>query len=98
MSATQISGYQVLDGSIRDADIASDAAISQSKISGLTTSLSGKQDTLVSGTNIKTVGGSSLLGSGDIAVSANESFTSFTSVASINLSAASWFNRFSLGG
>jgi hypothetical protein len=33
-----------------------------------TSALSGKQATLVSGTNIKTVGGSSLLGSGDISV------------------------------
>lgn len=32
------------------------------------TGLSGKQDTLVSGTNIKTVGGMSLLGSGDISI------------------------------
>lgn len=31
------------------------------------TALSGKQETLVSGTNIKTVGGNTLLGSGDIA-------------------------------
>lgn len=31
------------------------------------TALSGKQDTLVSGTNIKTVGGTSLLGSGNVA-------------------------------
>lgn len=30
--------------------------------------LSGKQDTLVSGTNIKTIGGTSLLGSGNIAL------------------------------
>lgn len=34
--------------------------------SSVDTKLAGKQDTLVSGTNIKTVGGQSLLGSGDI--------------------------------
>lgn len=38
---------------------------------GVQTALAGKQDTLVSGTNIKTVGGNSLLGSGDISVGVN---------------------------
>ena len=38
----------------------------QSDITGLGTALAGKQATLVSGTNIKTVGGQSLLGSGDV--------------------------------
>lgn len=37
-------------------------------ITGLQTALDGKQDTLVSGTNIKTIGGQSILGSGDLAV------------------------------
>ena len=36
--------------------------------SKLKTLLNGKQDTLVSGTNIKTVGGTSLLGNGNIAL------------------------------
>lgn len=36
----------------------------------LDTALNGKQDTLVSGTNIKTVNGNSLLGSGDLAIAA----------------------------
>jgi hypothetical protein len=36
---------------------------------GLQTALDAKQASLVSGTNIKTVNGESLLGSGDIAVS-----------------------------
>lgn len=35
----------------------------------LQTALNGKQDDLVSGTNIKTVNGSSILGSGDLVVS-----------------------------
>lgn len=39
-----------------------------SALSTINASLAGKQDTLVSGTNIKTVGGVSLLGSGDIDV------------------------------
>lgn len=38
-------------------------------ISGIQTTLAGKQNTLVSGTNIKTINGSSLLGSGDITIS-----------------------------
>jgi hypothetical protein len=40
----------------------------QSKITGLVTDLNGKQNTLVSGTNIKTLNGDSLLGSGDVSL------------------------------
>lgn len=40
------------------------------------TAIAGKQDTLVSGTNIKTVGGQSLLGSGDVDVGGGLYFTS----------------------
>lgn len=40
----------------------------QAQISALITSVAGKQDTLVSGTNIKTINGSSVLGSGDLVV------------------------------
>jgi hypothetical protein len=36
-------------------------------ISTTVTDISGKQNTLVSGTNIKTINGNSVLGSGDIA-------------------------------
>ena len=49
------------------------AALSHSHIiadtTGLQTALDGKQATLVSGTNIKTVNSTSLLGSGDIVIS-----------------------------
>jgi hypothetical protein len=45
--------------------------------SAIQTQLDGKQATLVSGTNIKTVGGQSLLGSGDITVGAPDSGYSF---------------------
>jgi hypothetical protein len=41
----------------------------ESEVTNLVTDLSGKQATLVSGTNIKTVNGNSLLGSGDLAIS-----------------------------
>lgn len=37
-------------------------------VTGLQTALDGKQDALVSGTNIKTINGESLLGSGDLSV------------------------------
>ena len=42
---------------------------SQADISGLSTDLANKQATLVSGTNIKTINGSSILGSGDLVIS-----------------------------
>jgi len=42
----------------------------QSEITNLTTDLAGKQATLVSGTNIKTINGTTVLGSGDIVVGA----------------------------
>jgi hypothetical protein len=42
----------------------------QSDITNLTTDLAGKQATLVSGTNIKTINGSSILGSGNLSISA----------------------------
>ena len=41
----------------------------QRQINDLATALSGKQDTLVSATNIKTINGSSILGGGDLSVS-----------------------------
>lgn len=41
----------------------------------ITTLLSGKQDTLVSGTNIKTINGSSVLGSGDLAITSVTDWT-----------------------
>lgn len=56
----------------------------ESDISDINTALSGKQDTLVSGTNIKTVNGASLLGSGNIAT--GNAFT-------VTLASASWSNN-----
>ena len=57
------------DGTINDAITTLTDTWSSSKISAELTTLDGqKQDELVSGTNIKTFGGVSLLGSGDIAV------------------------------
>lgn len=42
----------------------------QAQVTSLVTTVAGKQDTLVSGTTLKTVNGSSLLGSGNVAVAA----------------------------
>lgn len=54
--------------------------------SDLNTALSGKQSTLVSGTSIKTVNGNSLLGSGDLTVSANPRLLGFSGVNGTNSS------------
>lgn len=43
-------------------------SITESQVTNLTTDLAAKQATLVSGTNIKTVNGTTLLGSGDITI------------------------------
>ena len=43
--------------------------ISQAKVTNLVSDLSNKQDNLVSGTNIKTINGQSVLGNGDIVIS-----------------------------
>jgi hypothetical protein len=51
----------------------------------------GKQNTLVSGTNIKTVGGASLLGAGDIPVSSGGS--EFTFVVDSDAALAAWANN-----
>lgn len=51
-----------------------DSALSIAKTSGLQTALDGKQDTLVSGSNIKTVNGTSLVGAGNVALPAEIGF------------------------
>lgn len=50
-----------------NADTKADAAIS--RIESVETAMGNKQDTLVSGTNIKTINSQSILGSGDLAIS-----------------------------
>jgi hypothetical protein len=54
----------------------------QSDITNLVTDLAGKQATLVSGTNIKTINGSSVLGSGDLVVSGSTTWGSITGTLS----------------
>ena len=46
--------------------------ISQTKITNLVSDLSSKQSSLISGTNIKTINGQSVLGSGDIEITSEE--------------------------
>ena len=53
-----------------------------SNLEQLDTDISGKQDTLVSGTNIKTVNSTSILGSGNIAV--QEALVSGTNIKTVN--------------
>lgn len=66
-----LTGLSLLTGGVISA---ADSVLSalgklQKQISDAVTAIGGKQDTLVSGTNIKTVNGSSLLGAGDLAIS-----------------------------
>ena len=76
--------------------IASDIpTIAQSQVTNLTTDLAAKQATLVSATNIKTINGNTLLGSGDLVISGSSaqtgtiivtSGTSFTTPSTITTS------------
>ncbi len=83
---SQTSGYVLAnsDGTVRLAD----NAITLNKISGLQAFLDAKQATLISGTNIKTINNTSILGSGNIAiVGGGEAFpvgSVFLSVVSTN--------------
>lgn len=55
------------------------ATTNATDISTINTTLTGKQDKLVSGTNIKTINGETLLGSGDLTIEAGSSITELTS-------------------
>lgn len=83
--ATALSGLSLATGSaITSADTVLVAfGKLQKQITDLITTLSGKQDTLVSGTNIKTVGGQSLLGSGDVSSFAGMPYRIVTASGSI---------------
>jgi microcystin-dependent protein len=64
------------------------------KIDTMDTTIAGKQDTLVSGTNIKTINSTSLLGSGDIAITPNATHTGeVTGATSLTLDKTAISNR-----
>ena len=69
--STVLTGLSLLTGGgISAADsVLSALGKLQKQISDAVTAIGGKQDTLVSGTNLKTVNGNSLLGAGDLAIS-----------------------------
>lgn len=69
---TALQEHQSLEGYVKDTDLSAVAKSgSYNDLSNKPTipDISGKQDTLVSGTNIKTINGQSLLGEGDIVIS-----------------------------
>jgi hypothetical protein len=63
----ELSSLDSIDESL-ETKISTEDSINDSVDASLATSLSGKQNTLVSGTNIKTINGSSILGSGNLTV------------------------------
>jgi len=65
-----VSGTQTLTNKTISGSSNTLSNIAQSSVTGLTSSLTAKQDALVSGTSIKTINGTTLLGSGDIVISA----------------------------
>ena len=71
----------------------------QRQINDLATAISGKQDTLVSGTNIKTVNGNSLLGAGNLEIEGGTGgLEPFDVVASENLDDGDFVNIYTDGG
>lgn len=80
-----LSGYQTkIDASHKlSADLVDDTSTTNKFVtSSEKTTWDGKQNALVSGTNIKTINNESLLGSGNISVSANSSWGSITGTLS----------------
>jgi hypothetical protein len=73
---TTRSGYGITDAA------ASTHSHPESEVTNLVTDLGNKQATLVSGTNIKTVNGNTLLGSGDVAISGSAAWGSITGTLS----------------
>ena len=67
---TELSGYALVDHTHTVADITDFPEIPDTSNFATKTELNAKQDALVSGTNIKTINGTSLLGPGDIIIEA----------------------------
>ena len=90
-----LSNYQTLISSTNklSADYISDGTTNKTVTSTEKTTWSGKQDALVSGTNIKTINSTSLLGSGDISITGLPSQTSQSGkFLTTNGTTASWAN------
>lgn len=84
---TAITGQQIIDAASGGGGSASWGGITGtlSNQTDLQSALNAKQDTLVSGTNIKTVNGSSLLGSGDLTIGGSSNPTTLASINGLNL-------------
>lgn len=82
-SALSASLKTISDGEGNDSPLKlSTSAVGIGSITNVETEINGKQATLVSGTNIKTINSTSLLGSGDVAV--QETLVSGTNIKTIN--------------
>ena len=83
-SATYVSQSDISNmGYVTGSEIAASGYITQTELSNMsyatTSQLSGKQDTLVSGTNIKTINNESLLGSGNIVIEGGGDLSAYVS-------------------
>jgi hypothetical protein len=68
-SASALTGFPTLNQNTTGTAATITGDISESQVTNLVSDLAAKQSTLVSGTNIKTINGSSILGSGDLVIS-----------------------------
>jgi hypothetical protein len=72
-SAALLTNFPTLNQNTSGTAAGLSADIPESRVTNLVSDLAAKQATLVSGTNIKTVNGNALLGSGDVSIAANVS-------------------------
>jgi hypothetical protein len=78
-----VTGLQDALNDLQGADV-----VLQGEIDALVLALGGKQDTLVSGVNIKTINGNSLLGAGDLVISGGGG--GLSGVATVTVAAETW--------
>jgi hypothetical protein len=95
--ATVLTGLSLASGAAVTAADSALAALGklQKQITDLVAAVAGKQDTLVSGTTLKTVNGSSLLGSGDLVVTGGTSLPvvqTFTGAKTLALTDINTYN------
>ncbi len=84
--------HEELDANFTDLDTRLDTA--EGTVSTLVSDVAGKQATLVSGTNIKTINGTSLLGSGDLAIVSQQTeyvTASFPGTGAVTTGKARWY-------